>query len=153
MTRVVAIFGLALAALADAEAKPQAPIEACLFAAQTLEAMRACKGLVFAPCVKEPENAESTLGLVMCHGREGDVWQALLIARTAELNARDPHRAATLRSANQAWRAWIEAECNYHRSEAMGGSAEAVITTHCKSDLTAERVILLTWQARGNILY
>jgi hypothetical protein len=35
----------------------------------------------------------------------------------------------------------------------MGGSAEAVITTECKSDLTAERVIQLTSQLRGNTPY
>ena len=149
---------LALSALGASVGTAQAAdtrpdIAACLAAAQTMEAMRQCKRIVFKPCVAEPDYRESTYGLVMCNEREGKVWHALLEARTAELKKRDPHRAAALQAADAAWRAWLEPECNYHRSEAMGGSAETVITTECKSDLTAERVILLTWQARGNALY
>lgn len=132
-------------------AKPM--LEACVKAAQTVEAMRRCKRIVFKPCVEEEEYRQSTHGLVMCNSREADAWEALLTDRIAELNKRDPHRAEALAAASAAWRAWIEPECNYHRSEAMGGSAEGVITTECLSDLTADRVIMLTWHARGNVVY
>lgn len=128
-------------------------IAACVAAGQTMEAMRACKRVVFKPCVQEPENRDATMGLVMCNEREGSQWHALLEARTAELKARDAYRAEALTAADAAWRAWVEVECNFHRAAAMGGSAESVITTECKSDLTADRVILLTWQLRGNELY
>jgi uncharacterized protein YecT (DUF1311 family) len=108
---------------------------------------------VFAPCVKEEENQQSTLGLVVCNSREGDAWTALLQARTADLAKRDAYRAKALTAANAAWRAWIDAECFYHREEAQGGSAEGVITTECVSDLTADRVIGFTQQLRGQLPY
>ena len=47
----------------------------------------------------------------------------------------------------------VEAECDFHRAEATGGSAEGVITTECVADLTADRAISLTWQMRGNLPY
>jgi len=128
-------------------------IEACLAAAQTVDAMRGCKRIVFKACVQEPENRDSTHGLVMCNDREGGVWQALLAARTAELKKRDAYRAEALVAADAAWQAWVAAECAYHRAEAMGGSAEGVITTECVSDMTADRVIAMTWQLRGNVPY
>jgi uncharacterized protein YecT (DUF1311 family) len=149
----LAALGVSLWTPDTAEAKRPPNIGSCLNAAQTLDALRQCKGIVFRPCVQEPENKDSTLGLVMCHDREFVQWDALLASRLAELKARDAYRAEALVAADKAWRAWLEAECNYHRAEAMGGSAEGVITTACGSDLTAERVILLTWQARGNLPY
>ena len=128
-------------------------IEACLTAAQTVEAMQACKRIVFKPCTQEPDNRESTLGLVMCNDREGEAWNAILKARSAELAKRDTYRAKALADANAAWAKWIEAECFFHREEAQGGSAEGVITTQCLSDLTADRVISLTLQLRGKLPY
>jgi uncharacterized protein YecT (DUF1311 family) len=146
-----------LVALALSESAVAAPrggkIEACVNAAQTMDAMRKCKRIVFEPCYKEPDHMQSTHGLVMCNSREGDEWQALLESRTVALKKRDTYRAEALTAADAAWRAWIEVECNWHRAEAMGGSAEGVITTECISDLTADRVILLTWQLRGNVIY
>ncbi len=156
----IALVGATLPAAADespeaiagrARARPM--IEACLAKAQAVEAMRACKRIVFAPCVKEEENQQSTLGLVMCNSREGDAWTALLQARTADLAKRDAYRAKALTAANAAWRAWIDAECFYHREEAQGASAEGVITTECLSDLTADRVIGFTQQLRGHLPY
>ncbi len=156
----IAVMGAALPAAADesAEAIPgraraRPMIEACLEAAQTVEAMRACKRIVFNPCVEEEENLQSTHGLVMCNSREGEAWDALLQARTAELAQRDAYRAEALAAADTAWRAWVEAECFYHREEAQGGSAEGVITTECNADLTADRVIGLTLQTRGELPY
>jgi uncharacterized protein YecT (DUF1311 family) len=157
MSRGLLIVGLAVLGhlpwSAQAADTRQPNIKACIDAAQTSDAMRLCKRIVFKPCVKEPENMDSTMGLVMCNEREGMAWGDLLTMRTAEMKTRHPHRADALEVANKAWRAWIDAECNYHRSDAMGGSAEAVITTECKSDQTAERVIQLTLQLRGNTPY
>lgn len=153
LTAALMMLGSACGTAHAAAAPREGAIPTCLAAAQTLEAMRRCKRIVFAPCLKEPENAQSTHGLVMCNSRELEIWQDLLAARTAELNIRDPYRADKLDAANAAWHDWVEAECSYHRSESGGGSAETVITTECQSDLTADRVIMLTWHARGNIVY
>jgi uncharacterized protein YecT (DUF1311 family) len=153
-----AVGGIATIAVLPSAADVPEPrnlpsIEACLEAAQTIAAMQACKRIVFTPCLEESENFQSTHGLVMCNSRELEAWEALLAKRGAELEARDPARAERLARANAAWRAFMEAECAYHRSEAGGGSAEGVITTECLSDLTADRVILFTWTLRGNIPY
>jgi uncharacterized protein YecT (DUF1311 family) len=144
----------ALPSAADVAGMKRGPsIAACLTAAPTIEALRACKRMVFKPCVKEPEHMQSTQGLVMCNLREGDQWNELLKARTGEFKARDKYRAEALAAADAAWRAWVEVECDFHRAEAMGGSAEQVITAECHSDLAADRVISLTWQLRGNVPY
>jgi uncharacterized protein YecT (DUF1311 family) len=155
MRVVLIVLALAGASVGSAPAAPlrQSDIAACVAAAATMDTMRACKRIVFKPCVQEPDNRDATYGLVMCNEREGAQWHALLEARTAELKKRDAYRAEALTAADAAWRAWLEVECNFHRAAAMGGSAESVITTECKSDLTAERMILLTWQARGHELY
>jgi uncharacterized protein YecT (DUF1311 family) len=134
-------------------AKARPMIEACIAKAQTIETMRQCKRIVFTPCYQHEDYRQSTHGLVMCNSHEGEAWQAMLDARTAELAKRDAYRAEPLAAANKAWRAWIEAECFFHRAEAQGGSAEGVITTECLSDLTADRVISLTLQLRGNLPY
>jgi uncharacterized protein YecT (DUF1311 family) len=149
----LSMLGVSAWSLPAAGASRETKIEACLAAAPTVDAMRACKRILFKACVQAPENRDSTHGLVMCNDREGQVWQALLTARTAELKKRDAYRAAALVAADAAWQAWIAAECAYHRAEAMGGSAEQVITTQCIADLTADRVILVTWQLRGNVPY
>jgi uncharacterized protein YecT (DUF1311 family) len=128
-------------------------VAACLDKAQTIETMRQCKRSVSTACIAEPENKDSTFGLVSCNDREGKEWRAVLDARTAELRKRDAYRAEAFDAANTAWRAWVEAECDFHRAEAEGGSAEGVITTECVADLTADRAISLTWQMRGNLPY
>jgi len=128
-------------------------IEACIAKAQTVEAMRQCKRIVFTPCTQHEDYRQSTHGLVMCNSHEGEAWEAMLKARSAELAKRDAYRAEALAAADKAWRTWIEAECNFHRAEAQGGSAEGVITTECLSDLTADRVISLTLQLRGKLPY
>lgn len=152
-----AVSGLALAdespetIAGRARARPM--LEACIAKAATVEAMRACKRIVFQPCYQEEDYRQSTHGLVMCNSREGDTWEAMLEARTKDLAKRDAYRAKALADANKAWRAWIEAECFFHREEAQGGSAEGVITTECLSDLTADRVISFTMQLRGKLPY
>lgn len=153
MRGLMILTAAVLCAIQAAEAKRPPNIGSCLNAAQTLEAMRACKRIVFEPCVQEPEHHQSTMGLVMCNDREFVQWDALLKARTAELKARDAYRAQALTAADAAWHAWREVECEFHRAEAQGGSAEQVITMECGSDLTADRAILLTWQLRGNVIY
>ncbi len=147
------VLGLSGGIAKAADGANGSKIDACLAAAQTVDAMRSCKRIVFKACVQEPDNRDSTDGLVMCNDQEGGVWRALLDAYTAKLKARDSYRAEALAAADAAWQAWVAVECNYHRVGAMGGSAEAVITTECVSDLTADRVIGLTWQLKGKELY
>lgn len=164
--RVMAVLAVLVAANASlisvADESPEATlgrerarpmIEACLKAAETSETMRTCKRIVFTPCYQEPDNRESTLGLVMCNDREGEAWDAILKARSAEIAKRDAYRAKELSAANAAWAKWMEAECQFHRAEAQGGSAEGVIFTQCSADLTADRAIALTLQLRGQLPY
>jgi uncharacterized protein YecT (DUF1311 family) len=153
LVAALAVLGVCGGIAQAADGARGSKIEACLAAAPTVDAMRACKRIVFKACVREPDNRDSTHGLVMCNDREGGVWQALLVARTAELKKRDAYRAEALVAADATWQAWVAAECAYHRAEAMGGSAEGVITTECISDLTADRVIAMTWLLRGKLPY
>jgi len=163
VTIAVAAIAAALASLpAAADESPGATewrararpmLEACIAKAQTVEAMRQCKRIVFTPCTQHEDYRQSTHGLVICNSHEGEAWEAMLKARSAELAKRDAYRAEALAAADKAWRTWIDAECDFHRAEAQGGSAEGVITTECRSDLTADRVIGLTLQLRGKLPY
>lgn len=144
------LFGIAQAADGARESK----IDACLAAAQTRDAMLACKRIVFNNCMSKPENHNPTPALVvMCTEQEGGVWRALLSAHTADLQRRDAYRAEALIAADAAWHAWAAAECAYHRTGTVDVWAESAITAWCQSDLTADRVILMALQLRGNAPY
>lgn len=153
MRWLLVLLPLALAALPTAGAKPRATIAACVEAAQTVQAMQLCKRSVFKLCVKRPQNRDSTMGLVLCHDREGREWATLLDKQTAALTKANDYRAQELKAASDAWRAWVDAECAFHRADAAGGSGEQVVMIDCMNDLTADRVIALTMQVRGKLPY
>lgn len=156
MRRIAMTFALIAAGCSpaaspqSAQATPQqASIDACVAAAATQEALWQCKGTVANPCMDRPEG-QTTMGLIECHSREGQAWQALLDAHLTRLRAEDTSRAAQLAAAVAAWwGAWREAECAYRASEAEGGSLAGVIAAGCHSDITADRAIALTWAERS----
>lgn len=157
--RILFAMALAVASCAPvtpqlAEAQVPPAIATCVAAAEGREALQRCKGIVFAACRGEPDNADSTVGLVLCGSREAYEWDALLntaLARVAEMH---PDRREQLRDAQLAWLGWREAECTFHRADVDGGSGVQVARVACDLDLTADRVIALTLYARnGGRLY
>jgi uncharacterized protein YecT (DUF1311 family) len=162
------LFALALIAASCSPAPPEATegpqpavqqpsavqqhtsVEACVAAATTHEHLWQCKGVVAMSCVDTPEG-QTTAGMIECQSREAQAWQALLDAQLARLQADDPARNEPLAAANAAWRAWRDAECGYQASEAEGGSLASVIAAGCEADVTADRVIALTWAERAAV--
>lgn len=137
-----------------AEAQEQPTIAGCVAAAQGREALERCKGIVVAACRREPENLDSTMGLVLCNDREATEWQGILEAQIARVSERQSNRAEELAAAQAAWEAWRDAECAFHRADAEGGSGEQVVQVACILDLTANRVIAFTTLERqGGSLY
>ena len=155
------LFALALAAVSCAPVAPQLAraeettgISACVTAAQGRAALERCKGSVAAACLREPGNADSTMGLVLCNDQEATEWQALLEAQIARISQHQPNRVEELAAAQAAWVVWRDAECAFHRADAEGGSGEQVVQVECDRDLTADRVIAFTLLERnGGSLY
>lgn len=152
---------LALAACAPvnvpvAQAQEDMPIAAaeiaevigpCMRQARSRAEMEQCKRSVVTPCLREPANADSTMGLVGCYEREGIEWRSLLDIHV-QLESEGP-RAKQFIAAQAAWEAWLAAECNYQRADATAGSGEQVAQLGCDLDLTADRVIALTLARRA----
>lgn len=159
MGRVLVALALIAAACAPvtpqlAEAQETPTIAACVAAAQSREALEQCKGVVETACRREPGNADSTMGLVLCNDQEATEWQTLLDAQIARIRERQGNRAEELAAAQTSWEAWRDAECAFHRADAEGGSGEQVVLVKCMLDLTADRVIALTMLERnGGSLY
>ena len=153
MRRTLVILALIAASCSpvapqSAEAQQQASIAACVAAATTHDALWQCKGVAASPCMNTP-GGETTMGMIDCNGREQEQWQALMDAEIARVNADDDGRSAQLAASNAAWEAWRQAECEYQASEYEGGSLAGVMAAACSADLTADRVIALTWAQRS----
>jgi uncharacterized protein YecT (DUF1311 family) len=148
MRRIMMVLALVaascspVAAPESAQAQQTVSVESCITAATTIEARRACKGVVADPCMREP-GGDSTAGVVQCQSQEDEQWRALLVARLAGLTADDPTRSEALSTAQTAWLAYREAECAYQAAAYEGGSLARVVGASCYMDLTAERVISL----------
>lgn len=139
-----------LPAVAAADPLDSRPDElmACVSAsAAERDALVQCIGAQAFPCI-EREGA-STMAEVLCWSAEAETWRTIITEATTALSAqaayRDPARLAT---ANTAWFAWAEAECDYLSWEEGGGSGEQVDRVRCAAGLQAERAIALRIAAR-----
>lgn len=126
-----------------AQAQPQSDgnaLETCLgVAGDSRVALARCKGVIAEPCIEAP-GGETTAGMVQCYGAEAEAWSVQLAAAVARARA-DAARAPYLAQAEDAWRAWAQAECRYQASLYQGGSLARVLSASCTADLTAERAI------------
>jgi uncharacterized protein YecT (DUF1311 family) len=155
MRRTLAILALIAASSSPvapqlAAAQQPASVAACVAAANTHDALWRCKGVVAGPCIDTP-GGETTAGMVQCNMREAEEWQALIAVEIYRLNAEDASRSDELDSANDAWAAWGVAECEYQASAYEGGSLARVVSAACFADITADRVIALTWARRNAV--
>ncbi len=102
-------------------------------------ALAQCEGLMARDCF-EAEGL-STMSEVLCWDRETNAWEDLVNANTVRIEAADAEKGARLRSANEAWAVWLEAECEYRAYEFGGGSGEQVDRVRCAAALTTARAI------------
>lgn len=133
-------------------------LRACLATAAGDE--RACIGRPAAPCLAEAGGA--TPNVVDCLGREEGAWNEILKERFAEaLTAakeadrrvqgdeatpgpgEDTPAVASTRKAEQAWEAYVNAECNRLYDLDRDGTYRLTVAATCSRDLTAERAITL----------
>lgn len=135
-------------ASADPIAANPAAAGACLRAADaTREAMGRCLGAVAEPCIDA--EGPSTISYVLCWSAEYDAWRAIIDGAAPSLAALEPGRdPARLATANAAWSAWLDAECEYWAWQEEGGSGEQVDRAQCAARLAADRAIDLRLAAR-----
>jgi len=152
MRRVGLMAALALALVATAQCAPVRAdpfdsynpdlVGGCVAGAGAAEeALRRCIGAGATPCIAADGGATSSH--VLCWSHEGDTWRGFMNGAISELNMRAYRDAQRLATANAAWEAWAEAECDYWAWEEGGGSGEQVDRVRCQARVTAERAITL----------
>lgn len=112
-----------------------------------------CSGTVSAACQETTEGGQTTVGIVDCAFREMRAWDVLLneelqamvdMARAAdELEAgifpEHAHFEDALRGAQDAWRAFRDAECGLAYASWGSGSMRHIAGANCILEMTAER--------------
>ncbi|MER0238645.1 lysozyme inhibitor LprI family protein [Fulvimarina sp. MAC8] len=134
----------------------KAAIDSCL--SQSSESnQRGCIGTYADACMESPDG-QTTTGMTDCLTAESDAWDAVLNERyqarmadakeidatRAELGDSQPSQAAeTLRTAQRAWIAFRDAECDRIFELNKDGTIRLPETAGCMNRLTAERAIEL----------
>lgn len=156
MRRILLSLAVALAACATTpsnadplEGADSQALDSCVRSAGAArDALQRCVGAVARPCVEA--NGPSTMSDVLCWSAESDAWRAHIERATARLAADESYRdPARLASANAAWSAWAEAECEYWAWQQGGGSGEQVDRVLCDARVSAARAIDLIVLANG----
>lgn len=118
---------------------------------------RGCIGAYSDACMESPDG-QTTLGMTDCLTTESDAWDAVLNeryqARMTEAKTLDKDRAEwgdsqpseaaeTLRTAQRAWIAFRDAECDRIFELNKDGTIRLPETASCTNRLTAERALAL----------
>ncbi|KQT53271.1 hypothetical protein ASG43_18800 [Aureimonas sp. Leaf454] len=136
-----------------AEAEDVEAIESCMTEAAD-SPPRSCIGKISSVCQEEPDGA-TTSGMDACISREADAWDSILNERykaeMASAKAIDAERkgdgddnasaAADLQTAQRAWIAYRDAECDRRFEAFKDGTIRTTIALSCTLDLTAVRAI------------
>ncbi|WAJ26176.1 lysozyme inhibitor LprI family protein [Antarcticirhabdus aurantiaca] len=155
LAAALALATVAFAPLAQADEKQDLKtLRACL--GEKSEDENACIDVVANPCVEEPDGS-TTVGITECLSREEAAWDVLLNERyeaqvksakamDAELkgNAATENATSVLKSLKTAQRAWIayrDAECERRWANYQGGTIASNIAAACTRDMTANRAI------------
>jgi len=154
MRRMLACLALLAACVAPSasadpfeSARPEL-LRACVSAAgDSREALNQCLGSLARPCIAV--EGASTHTDVLCWSAEAHEWRVQTAEAMQHLNQTATHRdPARLATADAAWEAWAEAECEYWAWEEGGGVGEQVDRVRCYARVTAERAIDLILAAR-----
>lgn len=145
MARVRLFLALVLAATPALAAGPdEAAVDACLARAEQARTdARSCIGVVANPCLERGLDP-STAGMVICYGRESDVWDARLNAAYRTAMAALP--AGTGQKLKAAQRSWIETRdlsCRFYDALHEGGTIARPLAADCTNRATAERYFYL----------
>jgi uncharacterized protein YecT (DUF1311 family) len=151
-------LGLAIAAPAAAQSpadRHMAGVPRCFAAAATAEAARACVGTGSAACMQAGPDGQTTSGMVECLASEAGAWDRLLNAEYAltrdwaralddadrPYGAESARRVDSLRTAQRAWIAFRDAECDFAGSLHGSGSLGRILGADCFLQMTATRTI------------
>ncbi|MCF2872103.1 DUF1311 domain-containing protein [Octadecabacter sp. G9-8] len=130
----------------------------CLDAATTENVAVACIGEGARICMDgDPDQNQTTLGMVFCLSAEEEAWDRLLntqYAQTmdglrrvdadeAELFPEFADRADSLRAAQRAWITLRDADCALEYAMWGAGSMRQIASANCSMTKTAERTIYL----------
>ena len=107
-----------------------------------------CIGIVADACM-QTDDAQGTLGMMVCYGRESEVWDARLNASYREQTAANSKKpedetvAKHLRKVQKAWISWRDATCEVLYSDGIPlyGSDAKIDGVYCDMVLTARQAL------------
>lgn len=140
----LAFAGFASAAPGGGQAGERAAFAKCVAGKDA----RACIGNAAKLCRAQP-GGETTMGMMDCAGRERALWDERLNGAYAALRGKaSPTQATALQQAQRAWMAYRDARCGFEATRYEGGSLAGVVAGNCFLQVTAERALELTQQAK-----
>jgi uncharacterized protein YecT (DUF1311 family) len=95
------------------------------------------------------KNPQTQIDMDQCAGQDFQKADGALNASYKQLVSKlDPHALAALKTAQRAWLAWRDAECDYRTIATEGGSIRPMLVSECETELTANRIKDLTAQLK-----
>lgn len=133
-------------------------VATCFYETNTVAGAEACIGQGAERCMDtDPVQNQTTTGMMFCARAEGQVWDQLLNSeyqkaisslreidlREAELFPEFANRESALRTAQRAWIALRDADCQLEYAMWGSGSIRQIAGSYCIMERTAERTIYL----------
>ena len=129
----------------------------CLDEAEDESAAQACIGVAARACMDAESRNQTTVGMMFCFMAEREAWDRLLNAEYAStmdgmrrVDAQEvehfpqfANRADSLRTAQRAWIALLDADCTLEYAMWGSGSMRQIAGSGCRMRRTAERTIYL----------
>ena len=87
------------------------------------------------------KHAMTQMDMDFCAGKDFQAADGKLNATYKKLtSALDAHELASLKTAQRAWVAWRDAECDYRTIDSEGGSIRPMEVSMCETELTNDRI-------------
>lgn len=132
------------------EEEVAARVEACVSEAASGGDATACIGVIFDAC---EGSAGSTYSMSACFRQETDFWQSMIektLPKVMQAFDADDRRTMmdaplsdSLRKSQDAWSAYMKAQCAFEYDQMGEGSMRNITAGACFKSLTAERAIFL----------
>lgn len=127
---------------------------ACVNAAATPDARKACIGKSSGVCMEATQSGGTTVGRSNCVSRELDFWEYALnenyrlsVEKAEKEDAIKadyaPAVAPTLREMQQAWVGYRDARCNFEMAQWGGGSGSSTASMNCLLGMTGNQALYL----------
>ena len=123
-----------------------ATVEACFASTPSGQFSPACIGAASNQCQQATPDGGTTMGIASCIQAESEVWDAILNRKYKEVRAafsQEQGLADQLMTAQRAWIAFRDAECQLVYAMWIDGTIRVVAASECVLRMTARRALEL----------